>query len=52
LLLGIKQAKVLITQEERDRIREIERNEMNYVDEEESDEAEQEEMGVQAVVEE
>jgi len=45
LLLGIKQAKVLITQAERDKIKDIERNEMNYIeDEDESDEAEQVEM--------
>ena len=49
MLLGIKQAKVLITQAQRDRIKEIERIEMNYVDdEEESDEAEQEEIIIES----
>ena len=51
MLLGIKQAKVLISQAQRDKIKEIERIEMNYV-EDESDEAEQEEIIMETIVEE
>lgn len=37
LLLGIKQAKALISQAQRDRIKDIERNQMNWVDSDEEE---------------
>lgn len=37
LLLGIKQAKELISQAQRDRIKDIERNQMNWVDSDEEE---------------
>ena len=53
MLLGIKQAKAYLTQAQKDRIRDIERNEMNYHEDEgdESEEAEQVEI-IQEPVEE